>query len=590
MIFVVECPREDVLLDLVDGRLDAGALGELHRHADACAGCRELMAALARRAPPGERHAEPAIGETIAQYRIERRLGRGGMGAVFLARDTRLGRRVAIKFLLDHRSAHTERFLVEARATARCNHENIVVIYEVDEHQGVPYLVLEYLEGATLADEIAKGPLPIGRAVELMLPVARALVRAHADGIVHRDLKPDNIFLTTSGVTKVLDFGIAKLRSGDDDAGGGGEPAAPVSVHETRNSAIMGTPPYMSPEHWGRDTIDARSDLFAVGIMMYQLVSGRHPLAPLTIEHLTELARELDTPIPSVGTRDAAIPERFARLVDRCIAKRKADRPANARELEQELEALRPSRAGRPLADGESPYPGLTAFQEHDADRFFGRSADVARALARLREAPLVAVVGASGIGKSSFVRAGVIPALRGSGDPWETHVIRPGRAPLATLARLLGPRGDEAQLAREPGVLASLLRERAERTGARVLLFVDQFEELYTLVADAEARGAFTACLAGLVDDAASPLRLVLSMRSDLLDRVAEDPRFTDQVTRGLLLLRPLDRAGLHDAVVQPLEALGYRCEDASMVEQMVDALATTSGALPLLQFAAAK
>jgi serine/threonine protein kinase len=531
-----------------------------------------------------------APGTRIHQYELIRELGRGGMGVVFLARDTRLGRRVAIKFLHDHSRAFTERFLVEARATARCNHENIVVIHEVNEHLGAPYMVLEYLEGITLADVIAQRALPAGRVVELMLPVARALARAHADGIIHRDLKPDNILLTDAGSTKVLDFGIAKLHADDAPAEPPRAPQSPSNAKLTRASSIMGTPAYMSPEHWGIDAVDARSDLWAVGVIMYEMIGGRHPLGDsLTIERLADVARDLDTPIASVRAAVAGVPERFARLVDLCLIKRKAERLASARALVEELEALQPGRVGRRLSEGESPYPGLTAFQESDADRFFGRGADVSRALARLREVPLVAVVGPSGTGKSSFVRAGVIPALRNSGDAWETHVIRPGRAPMSALAGLLAPLGD-ADLAREPGLLASALRARAERTGARVLLFVDQFEELYTLVDDARERSAFTACLAGLVDDAASPLRLVLSMRSDLLDRVAEDARFTEEVTRGLLFLRALDRAGLRDAVTQPLESLGYGFEDAGLVDQMVDALASTPGALPLLQFAASK
>src|SRR5262249_44769262 len=158
-------------------------------------------------------------------------------------------------------------------------------------------------------------------------------------------------------------------------------------------------PAYMSPEHWGIDTIDARSDLFAVGLMMYEMLSGRHPIEPLTFDHLAQVARDLDTPIAGVRSRVGGAPERFARLIDRCLVKRKANRLPSARELEQELEALLPGRVGRTLAEGESPYPGLTAFQELDADRFFGRSADISRALARLREAPLLAVVGPSGTG-----------------------------------------------------------------------------------------------------------------------------------------------------------------------------------------------
>src|SRR5262245_39529297 len=168
----------------------------------------------------------PQAGSTIKHYELIRKLGQGGMGAVYLARDIKLGRLVAVKILLEHGGIETARFLTEARATAQCKHENIVVIHEVDEFDGTPYMVLEYLEGRTLrewmerrerhdapepaASDSTPGPVPPSLAVELMMPVLRALGCAHQLGIVHRDLKPENIFLTDTGRVVVLDFGIAK--------------------------------------------------------------------------------------------------------------------------------------------------------------------------------------------------------------------------------------------------------------------------------------------------------------------------------------------------------------------------------------------
>src|SRR5205085_1267011 len=152
-------------------------------------------------------------GLRIEQYEIIRELGRGGMGQVFLARDNRLGRRVAMKFLLSSGRKFTDRFLVEARATAQCSHEHIVVIHDVDEYLGLPYMVLEYVEGTTLGQLMVGKRLPVGRTIELVIPVVKALARAHEMNIVHRDLKPDNVVVTAAGTVKVLDFGIAKLFS-----------------------------------------------------------------------------------------------------------------------------------------------------------------------------------------------------------------------------------------------------------------------------------------------------------------------------------------------------------------------------------------
>src|SRR6185436_1107602 len=161
----------------------------------------------------------PVPGARFGQYEIIRALGRGGMGAVYAARDTKLGRKVAIKFLYsNNHPEHTARFIIEAKATAQCSHENIVVIYEVGEHGGNPFMVLEHLQGVPLTQLLQDGrKLPPAQAVELIVPVVRALTVAHAHDIVHRDLKPDNIFVTDSGTIKVLDFGIAKLVQGDDD-------------------------------------------------------------------------------------------------------------------------------------------------------------------------------------------------------------------------------------------------------------------------------------------------------------------------------------------------------------------------------------
>ena len=542
-------------------------------------------------------------GLRIEQYELIRELGRGGMGQVFLARDTRLGRRVAMKFLAANSPKFTERFLVEARATARCSHENIVVIHDVDEHLGLPYMVLEYIEGATLSTLMTEKRLPAGRAIELIVPVIRALVRAHDANIIHRDLKPDNVIVTASGAIKVLDFGIAKLFSSPDDPTRRRRPPTPGehTLTNTHAGAIVGTLPYMSPEQLGTDEVDHRSDLWAVGIILYEMLAGKHPLEPVTQGRLFGAAAAVDEPMPSIAEDVPGLPDRLERVVAKCLAKKKLERYTSAAELLADLEPLLPGRAGRNLVADESPYPGLNAFQESDANRFFGRSQDIAAMVARLRDQALVGVVGPSGVGKSSFVRAGVAPALKASGDSWEVIIVRPGRYPLAALAGSLESLRDSrdsdpvigddpaARLRAEPGVFGARLRARAKRKRTQILLFVDQHEELYTLVGDPAERRAFTACLASAADDASGPLRVLVSMRSDFLDRAAEDRHFVEELTRGLVFLQPPNRTGLEEALVQPLEMLGYNFEPG-IVDEMLSTLESTPGPLPLLQFTAAK
>ncbi|ACY17297.1 serine/threonine-protein kinase [Haliangium ochraceum] len=566
----------------------------------------------------------PQAGTRIHQYELIRELGRGGMGAVFLARDTKLGRRVAIKFLQSNQQAElNERFKIEARATARCSHENIVIIHEVDEYQGNPYMVLEYLSGQPLSGLInAEGKrVPPGRAVEIITSVVKALACAHQHEIVHRDLKPDNIFLTDGGTVKVLDFGIAKLvhQQQMPSEGGAGGLAARLAAAEkmdtselTRAGSLIGTIPYMSPEQWMGFGVDHQTDIWAVGILLFKMVAGHHPLAPLRGQQLMVTAM-LDQPMPSVREAVPDLPDGLVHVIDRCLQKHKEQRYGSAEELLEALQPLAPGRFARRLRVDESPYAGLSAFQETDAARFFGRNTEIAAMVTRLRDRPLIGVVGPSGVGKSSFVRAGVVPALKQSGESWESVVIRPGRSPLAALAGVAASmlntsasnsavssttiesdiseqKNYQQRLMNEPGFLGTVLRSRARKRGQKILLFIDQFEELYTLNPDPRERMAFTACLAGVADDATTPLRVALSIRSDFLDRAAEDPRFMAELSQGLFFLMPPGRGALREAIVMPAEMAGYRFESERMVGHMIETLENTSGALPLLQFTATK
>jgi len=546
-------------------------------------------------------------GALINQYEIIKLLGEGGMGTVFLARDLRLGRRVAIKLLRADAPGQTERLLAEARTTARCRHDNIVVIYEVGEHAGVPYLVLEHLDGKPLGALLEDGQrLPYTRAVEIMCPIVRALACAHEAGIVHRDLKPDNVFVTDAGTIKVLDFGIAMIRDPAGKGEGEGEREGEAEGEreiDDASGAFAGTLPYMAPEQWGTGpAIDHQSDLWACGILLHQMICGRYPLPASQILQTAVI----EQPMPSMAeAAPPGVPGELIRAVDRCLRKPKDERWPSAAELLGALAPFLPGRRASELPLDESPYTGLASFQERDADKFFGRSREIAELVTQIRDRPLVAVVGSSGIGKSSFVRAGVIPALKRSGEAWEALVVRPGRKPLealvamvhsvvASAADLAGEVEAQRELAatlhREPGHLGRVLRLRARRWDRRLLLFVDQLEELYTQVADPAEHAAFTACLAAVADDATSPLRVVLSIRADFLDRVAEDRRFSGELAKGLFFLGRPSREGLRDAIVSPAELAGYRFEAPAIVDDMLEHLEATPGALPLLQFAAAR
>jgi WD40 repeat protein/serine/threonine protein kinase len=570
--------------------------------------------------PPLHNHLLPRVGATVKQYELLRQLGEGATGTVYLARDTRLGRLVAIKVLRIHTGPSAKRFRIEAQATARCRHDNIVVIHDVDDHDGYPYMVLEYLEGRTLREWMAQRDRPSGSkppgetnpspggvsptlAVELVLPVVRALSCAHQLGIVHRDLKPENIYLTAAGRVVVLDFGIAKrLDASELSAIQSSARSLAQGAALTQEGALLGTLPYMSPEQLRAEEVDARSDLWTVGIILYELVTGAHPRSRRSILRLLE-SGDSGEPMPNVRDKRPDVGALGA-VIDRCLHEQRAERYGSAEELLAVLEALAPGGQAATLGEDESPFAGLAAFQEADAGKFFGRTHEIAEMVAQVRDRPLMAVVGSSGVGKSSFVRAGVIPALKRSGEPWDTLIIRPGRTPTEALAVMIQPMvaradhlADEVEeqrklietLRREPGHLGHVLRLHARRESRRLLLFVDQFEELYTQVSDPAERAAFTACLSAVADDTTSPLRVVLSMRSDFFDRVAEDRRFIGALTKGLFFLGRPGREGLREAITNPVELAGYQFERHAIIDDMLAHLDATPGALPLLQFAAA-
>jgi len=256
------------------------------------------------------------------------------MGVVYRADDSRLGRKVAIKLLPNAQGEHFRRFEREARTIGSLNHPNLLTLYDVGEHDGTPFLVTEMLEGESLRARLSRGPMKMREAIQIAAEVARGLAAAHDAGIVHRDVKPDNIFLTTNGFTKILDFGIAKLRRSTLDMPAVDPMVATQSPTTADTGVIIGTPGYMAPEQLDGGTVDPRTDIFALGVVLYEMISGRRAFA--AENHVEESYAILKTtPDPPKGATKA-----LARVVMRCLEKRKDARFQSATDLAFALDEL----------------------------------------------------------------------------------------------------------------------------------------------------------------------------------------------------------------------------------------------------------
>lgn len=281
------------------------------------------------------------IGETISHYRITEKLGEGGMGVVYLAEDTTLGRRVAIKFLSSTAKEYRARFLREARAVSALNHPNIAAVFDYGEtDDGQPYIVMELIKGEPLSDKLLGGSLPLPEAVRIVSLIAEALGEAHHMGVVHRDVKPSNVVITERGQVKVLDFGLVKQLYEQHSLGG--DPNLPtLPFTRTRSDVIVGTPMYLSPEQATGKKVDARSDLFALGVVLYECITGHAAFGGSSVFDIGAQVIHATPPLPS--TINNRIPRELNRITMKAIEKKVEDRYQSADELIEDLKKVLPT-------------------------------------------------------------------------------------------------------------------------------------------------------------------------------------------------------------------------------------------------------
>jgi serine/threonine protein kinase/tetratricopeptide (TPR) repeat protein len=334
-----------------------------------------------------------AAGTRLGTYEIIRPLGAGGMGEVYLARDTRLGREVAVKVLHADVASSPDRiarFEREARTVAGLNHPNIVTLYSIEEEDGIHFLTMELVDGQSLDGLVTPGGLPLSRVLDLSIALADALVAAHERGVVHRDLKPGNVMVTREGRVKVLDFGLAKL-TGDEGSVHSATLAATVESPISGEGQVLGTLPYMAPEQIRGEPVDARTDLFALGIVLYELSTGRRPFTGATSADVSSaILRDMPEPLQRVR---ADLPGDLDRIVAKCLEKNPRDRVQTALDVCNELRRLKQTHErGAPAKPASQEVASIAVLpfvnrSRDEADEYFsdGLADELINVLAKIR-------------------------------------------------------------------------------------------------------------------------------------------------------------------------------------------------------------
>jgi serine/threonine protein kinase/DNA-binding SARP family transcriptional activator/WD40 repeat protein len=508
---------------------------------------------------------------TVRGYELREQVGGGEFGVVYRAYQPSVGREVAIKVIRPefvNQPAFVRRFEAEAQVVAQLEHPHIVALYDFWRDPEGAYLVMPWLRGGALRDALDRGPWNVEPASRLLKQIGSALAYAHRQGAVHRDLKPANVLLDEEGNAYLSDFAVASRMV---DASEAGRP-------------ITSSPAYSPPEELRGEPLRPAADIFALGLLTFELLSGRRPPMDRALPAITELRPELPAGIESI------------------IARATADDPAaRFASVDEFLEGYFGALGETPppeepaFTPTRDPYKGLHAFSELDAQDFFGRGALTEELVQAVKEHPLVAVVGPSGIGKSSVVRAGLIPALRAGALPgsreWVITDMFPGSYPFEELEAALlrvaveRPEGLTEDLARdERGILR--VTKRILPPDCQALLVVDQFEELFTLTAEEETRRLFLDALATLALDGRSRVRVVITLRADFFDRPLRYPRFGDLLREGMVAVTAPGEADLAEAITRPGDGVGVHFEPG-LVSRIIADVNDQPGALPLLQYA---
>jgi WD40 repeat protein/serine/threonine protein kinase/DNA-binding winged helix-turn-helix (wHTH) protein len=522
---------------------------------------------------------DPALevaGRPLRGFRLLERIGEGSFGVVHRAVQPQVGREVAVKVIrpaLANDPEFIRRFEAEAQLVARLEHPHIVPLYDYWREPDGAFLVMRFLRGGSLRDALSGGPLPLQRALDVVDHVAGALASAHRQGVVHRDVKPANILLDAEGNAYLSDFGIAR-------------DVTVVRTPERADSSAY----YLSPEEMRGEAPTARADVYSLGLVLFEMLAGRHPFADKSPQEL---------PRARVPPLDGAVSPGLGEVVRRATFDDPAARYADASALLAALATAvdeAPSAVVVPAGPRRNPYKGLRPFLEADAPDFHGRESLIRRLVDRLAGERLLALVGPSGSGKSSAVRAGLVPAVRAGAidgsERWFVAEMLPGAEPFTELAAVLMrvaavvPPADLAdRIGRDEDGFVEAAAALLPDDDSELFLVVDQFEELFALVEDEDERARFMAALRRAATDPRRRVRIVLTLRADFLDRPLAHPGFAEVLRAGTELIVPLSADELERAISGPARRAGVTV-DSGLLAELVSDVVGQPGALPLLQF----
>ncbi|MFN8372307.1 MAG: protein kinase [Anaerolineae bacterium] len=542
-------------------------------------------------------------GQVIKGYELREMLGKGGFGAVYRAFQPSVGREVALKAILPAYVNHPEfirRFEAEAQLVARVEHIHIVPLYDYWREPSGAYLVMRYLRGGSLRSLLGNGPIAPHEAARLLDQIASGLSVAHRYGVIHRDMKPDNVLLDEDGNAYLADFGIAKDLHSD--------------ANVTQPETLVGSPAYFSPEMIRGEAITTRSDIYSLGIILYEMLTGQHPfprVSPTTmmLKHINDDLPELELSRPELTQ---LVNDIIQRATDKDPETRYTDALTLAADFHRALHAIEGATNEEAheaffatqhiempqeifAAEPVNPYKGLRAFQEADAVDFNGRELLTTHLIENFKRSRFLAVVGPSGSGKSSVVKAGMLPALRNGelpdSDKWFIVEMMPGPEPMeeleAALLRIAVNPPDSLlmQLKEDKRGLARAVNRILPSEG-ELLLVIDQFEEIFTLVEKEQDRVEFLTALHTAVSESRSRLRVIVTLRADFYDRPLLYPELGELVRKHTEVVLPLNVDELEQAIRHPAERLGLQVEGA-LVKEIIADVRDQPGALPLLQYA---